>query len=264
MFNVIKSILENEGITRVGTIPINECDVINPRILPPEGKSAIIFVIPYRSATTPANDGFSEYARTHDYHEFSSKLYEQVIPLMQSKTGYCFKGFCDHSPINEKLAASKCGLGVIGKNSLFLDDIYGSFVFLGSIITDLEFNSTIYEIKHCSNCGLCSSACPNNAIIDFSIDRSKCLSAISQKKKKSQEEIQSLKDHNIIWGCDICQNVCPINKDAKISPVPYFEKSRMNNIDKEFILNLSDEEFNKFAFAYKGRQIVLNNIDFIP
>lgn len=264
MFNIIKAALEYEGITRVGAIPLSECDIINARILPSEGKSAIIFVIPYRSTTEPNTDGFSEYARTYDYHKYAYELYERIVPLIQAKTNASFKCFCDHSPINEKLAASKCGLGIIGKNSLFYDEVYGSFVFLGSIITDLEINTGIYEIRHCHNCGACLLHCPGNAILNLGIDKSKCLSAISQKKHKTFAEVQSLKEHNIIWGCDKCQNVCPQNKDAKISPIPYFKNNRINKIDKDYIIGLSDEDFSKYAFAYKGRQIVLNNIDFIP
>lgn len=263
MFNTVKSILQAEGITRVGTIPITECEIINERILPKEAKSAIIFVIPYRSEKTPSTDGFSEYARIYDYHKFSAELYERTISRMQEETNRFFQGFCDHSPINEKLAAAKCGLGVIGKNSLFFDYRYGSFVFLGSLLTDIDVRNEIYEIKHCENCGLCALACPNNAILDFGIDRYKCLSAISQKKQKAPFEVKLLEKYNIVWGCDICQNVCPINQTAEISPIPYFKNTRIPHIDKDFILNLTDEEFIKFAFSYKGRKIVLNNIEFI-
>ncbi|MBR5278094.1 MAG: epoxyqueuosine reductase [Clostridia bacterium] len=262
MFSIIKEELNKNGIERIGFIDIRDCEIINQRILPQWARSVVIFCIPYRSSKEIADDGFSEYARIYDYHNYSKQLYEIVISQLNSKTNCRFMGFCDHSPINEKLAAAKCDLGVIGKNSLFIDKIYGSFVFLGSLITDIECNIPAVEIKHCYNCGLCIDACPNNAIIEFGIDRYKCLSGISQKKKKTDEEKLLLKEHNIVWGCDICQNVCPYNKDAKISPIPYFQKTRVSKIDVEYINGLSDEEFNKFAFSYKGRDIVVNNINF--
>ena len=182
---------------------------------------------------------------------------------MNERLGYTFYGFCDHSPINEKLAAAKCGLGVIGRNSLFIDEVYGSFVFLGSILTNSINNTNVSKIKNCLNCGKCATACPNNAINEHGIDRTKCLSAISQKKNKTDDEKELLKTNNIVWGCDICQNVCPHNIYAKISPIPYFETTRIAFIDKYFIEDVSDEEFNKYAFSYKGRKIVLDNIDFI-
>ncbi len=263
MFEKIKSILQEEGITQIGMIKIDDCDIINQRILPEWAKSAIMFSIPYRSTTETPKDGFSEYARIYDYHKFASELYRRIISKMETETSFMFKGFCDHSPINEKTAIAKCGLGVIGRNSLFLDNIYGSFVFLGSIITNADTTAEAKDIQHCKNCGLCIDRCPNSAIIQQGISRNDCLSGISQKKTKTEQEIELLKNNNIVWGCDICQNVCPYNATAKISPIPYFKETRINHIDKNFINNLSDEEFQKYAFAYKGRKIVLNNIEFI-
>lgn len=263
MLKYIKEILANEGITRIGMIDIADCDIINERILPDGVKSAIIFLIPYRSEAPIANDGFSEYARIYDYHMFSKELYERILNKLSENSGYKFFGFCDHSPINEKLAAAKCGLGVIGRNSLLIDDIYGSYIFVGSILTDAKSTETAKEIQLCENCGNCIKACPNSAIIEQGIDRFKCLSGISQKKSKTPEEKELLKKHNIVWGCDICQNVCPHNKNAEISPIPYFKKTRIAKIDKDFILSLSEEDFKKYAFSYKGRKLVLDNIDFV-
>ncbi len=263
MLSQIKDILADEGITHIGMIDIKECDIINERILPKEAKSVIMFTIPYRSTIDLSRDGFSEYSRIYDYHKYSSALFERTVEKLSRKTGHFFKGFCDHSPINEKLAAAKCGLGIIGRNSLFIDNVYGSFVFLATIVTDIESESEAQEIRLCENCGLCIKACPNSAILDHGIDRYKCLSGVSQKKKKTDEEKALLKEHNIVWGCDICQLVCPHNTSAEISPIPYFSETRIGHIDKNFILSLTDEQFEKYAFSYKGRQIVLDNIDFI-
>ncbi len=262
MLDSIKEILLNEGIECVGAIDISECEIINERILPKDAKSVIMFCIPYRSTKEIANDGFSEYARIYDYHKFSATLFERIIPLMKEITGYEFYGFCDHSPINEKLAAAKCGLGIIGRNSLLINNVYGSFIFLGTILTNAPCEKKALKINFCENCGMCIDACPNSAIMPQGIDRSKCLSAISQKKTKSNLEKSLLKENHIVWGCDICQNVCPHNSCADISPIPYFENSRINNISIDFINSLSDDEFKKYAFSYKGRKIVLDNIEF--
>lgn len=263
MLAKIKNILANEGITRVGIVSLSECEIINQRILPADAKSAIMFCIPYRSSLTTPNDGFSEYARIYDYHKFSSDLYKRTIWAMEKETGYKFYGFCDHSPINEKLAIAKCGLGVIGRNSLFIDKTFGSFVFIGSILTNASCEQCSQEIEYCNNCGRCAKACPNSAIQEIGIDRNKCLSGISQKKNKTDEEKVILKAHNIVWGCDICQLVCPYNEHAQVSPVPYFKETRVDKIDTDFIESLNDEEFKKYAFSYKGRKIVLDNIKFI-
>lgn len=262
MFEKIKAIFNEENIERIGFIRIEDCDIINRRILPDFAKSAVIFCIPYRSTVEFSDDGFSEYSRIYDYHSFSKQLYDRIIPKLSAITNRKFCGFCDHSPINEKIAAVKSGLGFVGRNSLFIDDVYGSFVFLGSLICDIEFDVKPAEIRTCSNCGICIEKCPNSAVVEQGIDRYKCLSGISQKKRKTPEEVALLKEHNIVWGCDICQIVCPHNINAKISPIPYFAETRIKHIDKDFILSLSDEEFSKYAFAYKGRIIVINNIEF--
>ena len=262
MFNLIRDILRSEGIDNVGMIPLSECEIINERILPKNAKSVIVFSIPYRSSKIPADDGFSEYARIYDYHKFASELYGRTIDLMKERTGFEFYGFCDHSPINEKMAIAKSGLGVIGRNSLFIDNKYGSFVFIGSILSDIECYKTDSVITGCINCQKCVTACPNGAIISKGIDRTKCLSAISQKKNKTDDEKQLLKNHNIVWGCDICQNVCPYNEQAATSPITRLLETRANKIDKEFIDSLSEEEFNKFAFSYKGRKIITDNLEF--
>ncbi len=263
MLELIRSAFLDEGIDRIGFIKIEDCDIINQRILPQWAKSVIVFAIPYRSVLDKPSDGFSEYARVYDYHQFASSLYERVIHRLTEETKFNFQGFCDHSPINEKIAIAKCGLGIIGRNSLFIDDIYGSFVFIGSLVTDAEFDTDTFEIKSCENCGLCIKTCPNSAITENGIDRQKCLSAISQKKKKTDEEKTLLNKYKIAWGCDICQLACPHNIKAKISPIPYFSETRIQFIDKKLILLMTDEEFNKYAFSYKGRDIVLNNIDLI-
>ena len=262
MFNIIKDILKCEGITNVGMIPINECEIINERILPKDAKSAILFSIPYRSSTSKPTDGFSEYARIYDYHKFTQELYGRTIEAMKNKTGFDFYGFCDHSPINEKLAIAKCGLGVIGRNSLFIDKIYGTYIFIGSILTNAECKNTVDIIDVCANCKKCVTACPNDAILEKGIDRTRCLSAISQKKNKTYEEKQLLKHNNIVWGCDICQDVCPYNEKAIISPIERFAETRVESIDKDFIDSLNEEEFLKYAFSYKGKKIIYDNIEF--
>ena len=254
MFEAIKLFLKTEGIDRVGIINLKDCIIINERILPSDVDSVIVFCIPYRTSKAASSDGFSEYARIYDYHKYAVSLYEKM------KQSFPFiHGFCDHSPINEKLAAAKCGLGVIGRNSLFIDNVYGSYVFLGSIFLKTSDVFIENDIQTCINCKKCISACPNNAIIDAGIDRTRCLSAISQKKNKSDFEKELLKINNVAWGCDICQSVCPYN-NMEVSPISYFKETRTENIDEEFINSLNDEEFLKYPFSYKGRKIVLNNI----
>ncbi len=261
MLEKIKEILKAEGLESAGMLPISECEIINPRLLPDFAKSAVMFTIPYRTFDTPASDGFSEYARMYDYHKFARGLYERIVPAVESATVAKVRGFCDHSPINEKLAAAKCGLGVIGRNSLFIDKRYGSFVFLGSMITDAECEERAKPVEYCVNCGRCAEKCPGKAIGENGIAPAKCLSAISQSKHRTEEERLLLRGNGVIWGCDICQLVCPYNDTAERSKIAYFKETRRERIDKEFIESLSKEEFEKYAFSYRGRKLVLENIE---
>ena len=262
MIEIAKKILNDEGIYNIGFLPITECAIINERILPQGVNSAIMFSIPYRTSKNFSNDGFSEYVHVYDYHKYAQELFNRILEPLNKLTGNIFYGFCDHSPINEKMAIAKCGLGTIGRNSLFIDKDYGSFVFIVTILTDAFCNESTHSITLCSNCQKCVLACPNEAITDNGIDRSKCLSAISQKKSKSDEEKLLLKRNNVIWGCDICQKVCPYNENAKISPIQALKDSKINKIDKAFLDSLSDDEFSKFAFSYKGRKLINDNLEF--
>lgn len=263
MFDILKNALQAEGITRIGLLSIDECEIINERLLPSNAKTVIMFCIPYRSTHDKTTDGISEYARVYDYHRYCSELFERIIPFMHHETSHDFFGFCDHSPINEKLAAAKCGLGIIGKNSLFIDDVYGSFVFLGTIICDISIEHSTVQIKNCINCNKCAVSCPTKSITERGIIRETCLSYISQKKRKTEDDRELLKSNKIVWGCDICQLVCPYNDNAKISPIPYFANTRNGNIDINFINSLNDEEFNKYAFSYRGKAVIKENIEYI-
>lgn len=262
MLDKISAILADEGITRVGITAIENCDIINKSLLPEYARSVIMMCIPYRTTKEKGTDGFSEYCRIYDYHGFYRSLFERIVPKIHNLGCRC-TGFSDYSPINEKLAAAKCGLGIIGCNSLLIDKVYGSYIFLGSVITDIECSIPAHDIEFCNDCGKCVRACPNGAVLPHGIDISRCLSGISQKESRTEEENAILKHHGIAWGCDICQEVCPYNKSAKLSEIPYFVKTRLNHISKEFVEGLSDEEFTRYAFSYKGKKLVLDNIDLL-
>ena len=262
MKDTVKSLLSRHGIDHFGVIPISECKTVYTHLMPGGVKTAVVFDVPYRCGDLEmSKDGFSEYARIYDYHKYFENLFDSLCPELERLTGERFYGFADRSPIDEKYAAARCGLGVLGKNTLFIDKIYGSFVFIASILTSAELEHKLTDISTCNACNICLDACHTGAISDDGINRDKCLSAVSQKKKKSNEELIMLREAGIVWGCDICQNVCPYNKAAKVAPVAYFSESRKGIITKEFIENLDEGEFNKYAFAYKGKKIVLENIE---
>ena len=262
----IRAALADEHITEVGFLPRKSFCVLAPGMMKKcdDVRSAIVFLIPYRTGAVP-KDGLniSLYARVKDYHAFFSTLSERITSGLESIfPGERFYGFCDRSPIDEKAAAASCGLGVTGMNTLLISPVYGSFVFIGSFLTTLELvgENERPETRRCAGCGRCASSCPAGAISEHGIDRERCLSAVSQKKAKTPEDERVLVETGTVWGCDICQLVCPMNASAKLTGIPYFTESFDGDLSAEKIEAMDDREFEQYAFSWRGRKVITDNI----
>jgi epoxyqueuosine reductase len=264
MVDKIKNVFSNEGIKHVGAIPGSDMNIINHHLLPKDAeiKSCIVFLVPYKTEDEVLDSYcVSAYARAMDYHSYFNKLYERIIPILENIfTGEQFFGFADHSPVNEKLAAATAGIGIIGRNSLLINSEYGSFVFIGSLLTTLSLPVQSSGIQVCSSCSRCVDACPAGAISEKGIIAERCLSSISQKKNKTPDELLLLKNNKTVWGCDICQNVCPLNSGKALTEIQYFHINRLNNITEELIETMSDDVFNTYPFSWRGKVNIINNI----
>ncbi len=263
--NLLKDLLKKENIHLAGVIPAAELSIINPRLMPEsiDIKCCIVFLVPYKTDDEPEGDNeISLYARSMDYHIYFSRLYERLLPALD-KTFYGehFFGFADRSPVNEKLAAAKAGLGVIGRNSLLINEEYGSYVFIGSVLSTLEVEASVAKISSCKSCLECMRACPVKAITENGIRPELCLSHLSQKKTLSQEQLLLLRKNKIVWGCDICQTVCPLNKDTKTTQDNFFKNNRIDSIDEEAIRDMPDEVFGNYAFCWRGKNVILRNLN---
>ena len=266
MFENLLNFLQKKNIDCVGALPLSACRVIRPYLLERANISSgtvFMLAIPYFTpACEDENRSISTYAVSRDYHLFFAELFEELLPyLSECYPAAHFAAFADHSPISELHAAVRAGLGVIGKNGLLLTEKYGSYVFLGEIITDMEIPCEVQKIKFCENCGACANACP--AIVG---EKSLCLSALSQKKGTlSEEEKNILLTTNTVWGCDRCQECCPHNQLAKkagtiYSPIPFFYKDTIPSPSAEDIENMTDEDFAKRAYSWRGREVILRNL----
>ena len=138
-------------------------------------------------------------------------------------------------------------------------------VFLAECVTNLSSKDVGVEIApetevlECLHCGSCQAACPSNCIGE---NKSLCLSAITQKKGDlSEAEAKMILDNGSIWGCDICQNVCPYTKNASYTPIEYFKNDVITLLDKTTLDALSDEEFNLRPFAWRGRGVIARNLE---
>lgn len=270
----MKAFLQENGIEFFAIMPLSGCKVIKEYLLTKNqlDKSAnvVTMLIPYRSDKAPTN--LSVYASVLDYHFFVEELERRLDEYMKAKhPNVKYKLFADHSPIDEVHAACISGLGFIGDNGLLINEKYSSFVFLAECITDatpeelnMEYTQRAF-VKECLHCGACARACPSKCIkiagdCDFN-PKSLCLSAITQKKGElSESEAEMMVKHNTVWGCDICQSVCPYTKNASYTPIPFFNSNIITTLDEKALSNLDDEAFKKRPFAWRGRAVIERNV----
>lgn len=256
----IRQIFAEEHLSELGFLPITHAKIINPHLMPADIKSVVIFAVPYDLGQT-YSDGVSAYAHIRDYHRYFGELFDRVLPeLCAEFPDESFYGFADHSPIAEKDAAAKAGLGMLGKHSLLIHPRYGSYVFLGSILTSMKIPCSVNQALLCLDCGKCAEMCPAMAISERGVDVTKCFSALSQKKKLTDEESQTLRQHHIAWGCDVCQKACPHNTDRKHTDIPFFIEQRHGGFCAQEIEAMSDAEFAQYAFSWRGKNRILQNL----
>lgn len=266
MKNILKEYFASQSIEYFSVISYDDCVEINKRIIERENftpRSAVIYLLPYYSGE---GVNLSRYATSLDYHlairEINLGLEEL---LMQHFPNAHVKGYGDHSPIAERYAALCAGLGIAGDNGLIINEKYGSYVFIADMITDIDpdqlGNHPIFPVKKCEGCGLCKQACPTGILRGEGED---CLSAITQRKGElTEEEKELMRGYNTLWGCDECQSVCPHNRSPIVTPVAFFHRGRIEELTAEVLSSMSDEEFNKRAFAWRKRRTVERNIEIL-
>jgi epoxyqueuosine reductase QueG len=222
--------------------------------LPKDSKTIITFVFPYKiKEEKPKN--ISRYAAVDDYHFVAGKILNEITDLLKEKFNEnCFEWFIDNSPIDEVKAAVFSGLGVKGKNNLLINKKYGSFCFIGEIVTDYKIQNVNILNTECINCGLCLEACPTKFLKD---KNNKCLSQITQQKAElNHYEKELIKKTGTIWGCDICQNVCPMNKNSSLTNIKKFIDSYKEKYEE-------NEDITNRAYAWRGKKVIKRNFEIL-
>lgn len=203
----------------------------------------------------------SRYSYNTDYHIVLKNLFVKIkkeFDLLNIKSHFSV----DVSDILEKQAAVLAGLGYTGKNQLLINPKYGSFLNLATILVDIELeNDYISAVDDCGNCTLCINACPSDAL-DEGFNRELCLSDISQEKVILDDKEIAYFD-KVIYGCDICQKVCPKNAGIDFHLHEEYEPSGIENIDLVGLLNMTNKEFRSIygnnACSWTGPLVLKRN-----
>jgi epoxyqueuosine reductase len=230
----------------------------DPRLAFEGTQSVISLLVNYFPAQAlPENDNFiiSKYGYGKDYHTVLKGLANNLIDYMIQEFGPIkAKAFVDSAPILEKAWAQHCGLGWAGKNTILINPKKGSFHFIAIILTDLLLKPDQPETDHCGYCQKCMDACPTRAIEGpYRLNPSKCIAYHTlQEKADTPEELKGmLRDR--IYGCDICQDVCPYNRLAVPTVITDFlPNNKLHSYHKKDWMELTEEQF---MFLFKDSAV---------
>jgi epoxyqueuosine reductase len=241
----------------------------NPKLLMEDSRTIIAIALAY-SKTHPKKESlkeeevyFSSSSWGIDYHKvIKDKLTLLVDFIKKEVPNFHYKIVSDTSPLCDRTIAYQAGLGFFGKNNLLINPKYGSYIFLGSLLTNLRLDIDKPLTLNCSNCNKCLNACPTGALNENGVlNTNKCLSYITQKKELTEEESKLI--NQCIYGCDICMSVCPYNKNN-------------NKIHEEFLpdgiefININEYEplsnrkfkrkYGHLSGSWRGPKIINRNI----
>ncbi len=199
---------------------------LNPTLLVDDAKSVVSLLLNYYPSEFQNQDSYkiSKYAYGQDYHFVIKEKLKELLASIQETIGEVSgRAFVDSAPVLDKAWAAKSGLGWIGKNSNLISKQTGSFFFIAELIIDLELEYDTATTDHCGSCTACLDACPTDAIVaPYVVDGSKCISYFTIELKENITPEMKGKFEDWIFGCDICQDVCPWNRFSKAHNEPLF------------------------------------------
>ncbi|MEH6777977.1 tRNA epoxyqueuosine(34) reductase QueG [Maribacter arcticus] len=245
---------------------------LDPRLLVEGSKSVISLLLNYFPEETQVADSYkiSKYAYGQDYHHIIKSKLKQLQEFITEEIGEVNgRAFVDSAPVLDKAWAAKSGLGWIGKNSNLLTQQVGSFYFIAELIVDIELEYDHKVTDHCGTCTACLDACPTQAIVEpYVVDGSKCISYFTiELKNELPIDVKGSFD-DWMFGCDICQDVCPWNRFSKPHKEPLFnpnpELLSMTKKDWEEITeDVFQKVFKKSAVKRTKFSGLTRNIDFL-
>jgi len=244
--------LDREYHARMGYMANHFEKRTDPVLLVEGAKSVISVLCNYytnHQQEDPEAPVLSKYAFGKDYHFVMKDKLRMLFEFIQKNYGQVTgRVFVDSAPVLDRAWARKAGLGWIGKNSNLISRKHGSFLFIGEIICDLELAyNHIPENDFCGSCNRCIEACPTNAILpNRTLDARKCISYQTiENKGEIDEDIQS-NLANRVFGCDICQDICPWNRKAVIHNEPDFKPDpELLTMNRQDWTGLDKDQFNR-------------------
>ncbi len=247
---------------------------LDPRLLVDDAKSVISLTLNYFPQDRQVDESapkISKYAYGTDYHLVIKDKLFQLLEFIREHIGEVSgRAFVDSAPVLDRAWAKKSGIGWVGKNSNIISKKSGSFFFLAELIVDLDLEyDHPFTTDHCGTCTKCMDACPTEAILSpYIIDAKKCISYLTIELKEEIPTTFRDKMDNWMFGCDICQDVCPWNRFSVPHAEPLFKpKENLLEMKKEDWLDITDEVFKTIfknsavkRTKFKG---LTRNIDFI-
>ena len=229
--------------------------------------SAIVCLFPYHVPHKgPTN--LSRYTWATDYHLVVTDYLQRLVDeLKTTDPDASFSIHCDTSPLADRYMAYLAGLGFYGKNKCFINPTWGSYIVIGTVLTTLEFESNTPMTDTCMGCNQCITACLGQCLDGNEFNYATCKSYLTQKKGDLTDDEQAIiRKSPLLFGCDVCQEVCPHNKDLPTTPIIEFQ-SIEPYVDVEELESMTNKEFKaKYghrAFSWRGKKILIRNQEYI-
>jgi epoxyqueuosine reductase len=240
-----------------------------PELTLQDARSVVVCLFPYYSGTA-GKANITKSAYSVDYHVIAAGKLNKVGKFLENRIEcFHFKAFVDNGPFSDRYLAYKAGLGFWGINSHLITAKYGSYFFIGHILNNFPFEPDTPQGRTCLQCMECARNCPGQCIMgDFTINPKRCKSYLTQKKGSlTQDEKDIIRKTPLIWGCDVCQDVCPHNKSMQATAMEEFRTDLVNSIDIDELKRLSNREFRKKygnrSFSWRGRDVLIRNHEII-
>ncbi|MBK6640698.1 MAG: tRNA epoxyqueuosine(34) reductase QueG [Bacteroidetes bacterium] len=246
---------------------------LDPRLLVDGAKSVVSFVLNYfpeAKQIDPEAPKISRYAYGKDYHQVIKEKLFQLLNFIRENIGEVNgRAFVDSAPVLDKAWAQKSGLGWIGKNSNLINPKNGSYFFIAELILDIELEPDLPITDYCGTCTKCIDACPTQAIIKpYVVDGSKCISYFTIELKDAFPESLKNTFDDWVFGCDVCQEVCPWNRFSKPTQEPAFHpREGLLEMSKSDWYEITEDVFNKVfkdsAVQRTGFEGLKRNLEFL-